>query len=1344
MQKDYYIGLDIGTNSVGWAVTDKEYYLCKANRKTLWGIRLFDEANTAEERRMKRTSRRRRQREKQRIEWLQDFFAEEISKIDPGFFLRMKESRYTAEDKRDSAGKKPELPYTLFADSDYTDIKYHKDYPTIYHLRSALIHDDRRFDIRLVYLALHHMMKHRGHFLFEGSDSSKMEFTEIFSEFQRALEDNLSDNCEEDLKVLISNTEIIPEIGDILKDRSLNKSDKKKALVKLLKVKSKQLKAILGILAGTKESIEQIFNDDSLKDLDKNKIGFAERNFEEDAVFFEEALLERYYIIAKAKTVYDWALLADIKGDYSYISDAKVALYEKHRTDLDLLKRMIRQHCPEEYKNVFGAPEGNNYSAYIGVYKTNGRKIPVEKKKCLQEDFYKYLKGLLKGVENEDADTIRQEMEQGTFLPKQAVKDNSVIPHQLHLAEMKKILENAEVYYPFLHETDQSGKSVSQKILDIFNFKIPYYVGPLNTAMNEKGFGWAVRKEAGKIYPWNIEEKIDFEQSAERFIRRMTNKCTYLYGKDVLPKYSLLYSKFTVLNELNNLRINGDKISVELKKEIFENLFKRHKKITMKKLRSYLLSNSHIEQSDEISGIDGDFKSSMRPLMDFKEILTGISCDQNTLEQIITDITLFGEEKKMLKKRLKMYIPELTEKQLIKLSSLSYTGWGRLSREFLENIEAVNPETGEILNIISMLYETNDNLMQILSEKYSFRLQIDEQNAGVRNYKMSYRTVEELYVSPAVKRAIWQTLLIVKEIVKVMGCEPKKIFVEMTRYDGKKNQRTVSRKNRLQELYKKCKHEEYDWISELDHVSDERLRSDRLYLYYTQKGRCMYSGEPIDLNSLYTKLYDIDHIYPQAKVMDDSLDNRVLVKRELNAAKGDIYPLNPQIQSKCKYLWDMLLAEGFISEEKHRRLTRTEEFDENELAGFIARQLVETSQSTKAAAEIMKNVYKNSDIVYVKSKVVSRFRQKHELLKVRAVNDYHHAKDAYLNIVVGNVYDVKFTKSPLNFIRKNKKYSYNLDTLFKKDVVRGDTIAWKQGEDGTIKTVKQLMRKNNILFTRYSYEVKGEFFDQQLVKKGKGQVPIKGSDERLQDIQKYGGYNKAAGAYFMLVESTGKRGERIRTIEYVPVHLKAQIEQSEETRIRYCEENCGLKDPDIRIPKIKFDTLFKVDGFYMHITARSNNQLQFKNANQLCLNEEENKLIKKIENYERRLKRNPKTVLTKEDKVTEQELISLYDTFLVKLSNTIYNVKLSAQVKTLTEKRARYLDLTIEEKALLLLQVLKFFQCNKVNADLKDIGGSGNAGVITNNRKISGLTQISIIHQSPTGIFEQEIDLLTV
>lgn len=77
--KDYFLGLDVGTGSVGWAVTDTDYEIMRSHGKDLWGVRLFDSANTAEERRIFRTSRRRLDRRNWRIELLQGIFAEEIN-----------------------------------------------------------------------------------------------------------------------------------------------------------------------------------------------------------------------------------------------------------------------------------------------------------------------------------------------------------------------------------------------------------------------------------------------------------------------------------------------------------------------------------------------------------------------------------------------------------------------------------------------------------------------------------------------------------------------------------------------------------------------------------------------------------------------------------------------------------------------------------------------------------------------------------------------------------------------------------------------------------------------------------------------------------------------------------------------------------------------------------------------------------------------------------------------------------------------------------------------------------------------------------------------------------------
>lgn len=115
----------------------------------------------------------------------------------------------------------------------------------------------------------------------------------------------------------------------------------------------------------------------------------------------------------------------------------------------------------------------------------------------------------------------------------------------------------------------------------------------------------------------------------------------------------------------------------------------------------------------------------------------------------------------------------------------------------------------------------------------------------------------------------------------------------------------------------------------------------------------------------------------------------------------------------------------------------------------------------------MKAMLPGTDIVYAKARNVSDFRKEYKMLKSRLVNDYHHAQDAYLNIVVGNVYFTKFTRNPMNFIKKEarrdgRNYDYNLYKMYSKDIIRNGEKAWiatsEQGP-GTIRLVKETMGK---------------------------------------------------------------------------------------------------------------------------------------------------------------------------------------------------------------------------------------------------------------------------------------------
>ena len=162
---EYFIGLDIGTSSVGWAVTNTKYEVIKFKGKKMWGSRLFAEASTAEDRRVHRTNRRRLQRRVDRINLLEEIFSEEISKVDPEFFIRLKESKFHLEDKVIDEKN------IIFKEKEYGDKKFYEKYPTIYQLRQALIEGCDDIDIRELYMAVHHIIKYRGHFLFKGDIS---------------------------------------------------------------------------------------------------------------------------------------------------------------------------------------------------------------------------------------------------------------------------------------------------------------------------------------------------------------------------------------------------------------------------------------------------------------------------------------------------------------------------------------------------------------------------------------------------------------------------------------------------------------------------------------------------------------------------------------------------------------------------------------------------------------------------------------------------------------------------------------------------------------------------------------------------------------------------------------------------------------------------------------------------------------------------------------------------------------------------------------------------------------------------------------------------------------------
>ena len=600
--KDYYVGLDIGTSSIGWSIMDENYHLLKKKHKKTMGVTLFKEGQTAADRRGFRTTRRRLSRRKWRLKLLEEFFDPYMAEVDPTFFARLKDSNVSPLDSN-----KKFQGSLLFPEKK--DTNFYDEYPTIYHLRDKLMNENRKFDLREIYIAIHHIVKYRGNFLksapVNSFNTSKIDLKADIDAINHLLNE----------KKVVINNENIDEVEKVLLDFELRKLDKQRRLKELLlekisdkvllKVNKQVTNELVKAITGSPFQLNALLQ----KEIDNSKewkFSLSDEGIDDKLASLEASMdKNEIELTGLIKEIHDWVTLNEIVPNGQSLSQSMIEKYETHQNQLKLYKELVRKVDKKDAKLLKQA-----YSNYIN------RKD--EKLKSYSKDDFvgKVSKILKKYDEFEEATTLQEAIELDNFMPKQRTSANGVIPRQLHQKELDKIIENQAKYYPWLAELNPNEKRRNEakyKLDELVAFRVPYYVGPMiekNDANkdNNAKFAWMIRKEQGRITPWNFDEKVDRNQSAENFIKRMTTKDTYLLGEDVLPDNSLLYQRFKVLNELNNLRINDKKLTASEKQGIFENLFTQNKTISVKKLQNYLESTGEYLTTPRISGLSDETK----------------------------------------------------------------------------------------------------------------------------------------------------------------------------------------------------------------------------------------------------------------------------------------------------------------------------------------------------------------------------------------------------------------------------------------------------------------------------------------------------------------------------------------------------------------------------------------------------------------------------------------------------------------------------------------------------------------------------------------------------------------
>ena len=1357
MTKPYSIGLDIGTNSVGWAVITDDYKVPskkmkvlgntskKYIKKNLLGALLFDSGITAEGRRLKRTARRRYTRRRNRILYLQEIFSTEMATLDDAFFQRLDDSFLVPDDKRDSK-------YPIFGNL-VEEKAYHDEFPTIYHLRKYLADSTKKADLRLVYLALAHMIKYRGHFLIEGEYNSKN--NDIQKNFQDFL-DTYNAIFESDLSL-----ENSKQLEEIVKDK-ISKSAKKDRILKLFpgEKNSGIFSEFLKLIVGNQADFRKYFNLD-----EKTSLQFSKESYDEDLETLLGHIGDDYSdVFLKAKKLYDAILLSGIltvtdKGTEAPLSSAMIMRYKEHEEDLALLKAYIRNISLETYNEVFKDNTKNGYAGYIDG-------------KTSQEDFYVYLKKLLAGLEG--ADYFLEKIDREDFLRKQRTFDNGSIPYQIHLQEMRAILDKQAKFYPFLAKN-------KERIEKILTFRIPYYVGPL--ARGNSDFAWSIRKRNEKITPWNFEDVIDKESSAEAFINRMTSFDLYLPEEKVLPKHSLLYETFNVYNELTKVRFIAESmrdyqfLDSKQKKDIVRLYFKNKRRVTDKDIIEYLHA---IDGYDgiELKGIEKQFNSSLSTYHDLLNIINDKeflddSSNETFIEEIIHTLTIF-EDREMIKQRLSKFENIFDKSVLKKLSRRHYTGWGKLSAKLINGIR--DEKSGNtILDYLIDDGVSNRNFMQLIhDDALSFKKKIKK--AQIIGDKDNIKqVVKSLPGSPAIKKGILQSIKIVDELVKVMGREPESIVVEMARENQYTNQGKSNSQQRLKRLEESLKGLGSKILKEnvptrLSKIDNNALQNDRLYLYYLQNGKDMYTGEELDIDRLSN--YDIDHIIPQAFLKDNSIDNKVLVSSASNRGKSDDVP-SLEVVKKRKTLWYQLLKSKLISQRKFDNLTKAERggLSPEAKAGFIQRQLVETRQITKHVARLLDERFNNKKdednktlrtvkIITLKSSLVSQFRKDFELYKVREINDFHHAHDAYLNAVVASALLKKYPKLEPEFVygdypkynsfreRKSateKVYFYsNIMNIFKKSISLADgTVIERPLIEVNVETGESVWNKESDLATVrrvLSYpqvnvvkkvEVQSGGFSKELVQPHGNSdklIPRK-TKKMIWDTKKYGGFDSPIVAYSVLVMAEREKGKskKLKPVKELVGITIMEKESFENNTIDFLERRGFRNIQDENIILLPKFSLFELENGRRRLLASAK---ELQKGNEFILPNKLVKLLYHAKNIHNTLE--PEHLeYVESHRADFGKILDVVSVFSEKY------ILAEAKLEKIKEIYRKNIDTEIQEMAIAFINLLTFTSIG-APATFKFFGHN------IERKRYSSVAEIlnaTLIHQSVTGLYETRIDL---
>ena len=399
----------------------------------------------------------------------------------------------------------------------------------------------------------------------------------------------------------------------------------------------------------------------------------------------------------------------------------------------------------------------------------------------------------------------------------------------------------------------------------------------------------------------------------KELIEKMVGNCTFEDDEKRAPKASYSFEVFRLASDLSHLVfIPRDASKRQAKRENLEvrlspeqinqviELAKSQKSLTYKKVRSTAgISEDYVPKDVRGKKKDGDefgeenvfgglkaYNDIRLALKDLPEDWAKID-NESVINQIAYILTTQKADEGIRTELDTLPLSDKAKEAIVKIKPTNFKAFGHLSVKALQRI------TPHILE--GMTYDKACE-------------------AAGYDFKKQSASLEQI-TNPVVKRAITQTLKVVRAIERKYG-KPYFIKVETARDLAKnfKDRNAIKKENDENQGYNediksiitdgyKASPKTKGGKQLLSHLKELNVPLNKnadfngqqivkIKLYREQNGVCLYSGKPIDFETMLhdDNAYQVDHIVPFSRSNNDGITNKVLVFTEENQKKADRTP----------------------------------------------------------------------------------------------------------------------------------------------------------------------------------------------------------------------------------------------------------------------------------------------------------------------------------------------------------------------------------------------------------------------------------------------------------------------